>query len=92
MEFIEEAVGHFTVAVLSSRSHQSNGIVAMQTWMRLQLHKSLGPTRAEEVYCQIQWPTEKPPATVTIDDRAMTFTGIWPAIETIKNFKPWNKS
>lgn len=91
MEFVEEAVNHFTVAILSSRSHQSNGIVAMQTWMRLQLHKALGPDRAEATYVQIQWPTEKPPAVVTIDDRALTFIGIWPSIEAIRNFKPWNK-
>lgn len=33
----------------------------------------------------------KPPAFVTIDDRAIMFTGEWPSVETIKSFKPWNK-
>lgn len=37
------------------------------------------------------FPTERPPATITIDDRAITFTGEWPDMETLINFKPWNK-
>lgn len=39
----------------------------------------------------IQWPIFKPPAKVTIDDRALTFTGVWPAIGVLNKFKPWNK-
>lgn len=39
---------------------------------------------------EIQWPLHKPPAMVTIDDRAITFTGEWPALEYLKAFKPWN--
>lgn len=38
----------------------------------------------------ISFPTEKPPAFVGIDDRILTFKGQWPAIEELKNFKPWN--
>ncbi|OXS92673.1 hypothetical protein [Pandoraea apista] len=40
---------------------------------------------------RIKWPTHKPPALVTIDDRALTFDGHWPSIEDLKQFKPWNK-
>lgn len=39
----------------------------------------------------IKWPWFKPPATVTLDDRALTFTGAWPTLESIATFKPWNK-
>lgn len=39
----------------------------------------------------IKWPLHKPPAQVTIDDRALTFTGEWPSIWSLENFKPWNK-
>lgn len=46
---------------------------------------------ASLVVRQIQWPKHKPPAILTIDDRAMTFTGEWPSISDIKGFKPWNK-
>jgi hypothetical protein len=33
---------------------------------------------------------EKPPAFVGIDDRVLTFKGVWPTVEEIQNFKPWN--
>jgi hypothetical protein len=28
---------------------------------------------------------------VGIDDRVLTFEGKFPSVETLKNFKPWNK-
>lgn len=46
----------------------------------------------DKIICRIKWPTHKPPATVTIDDRALTFTGQWPALADLKRFKPWNKA
>jgi len=47
---------------------------------------------AKLVVDEIKWPWFKPPAKVTLDDRALTFTGTWPAIETLDAFKPWNKA
>lgn len=46
---------------------------------------------ADEIIKRIKWPTHKPPATLTIDDRALQFDGTWPAYSEIKAFKPWNK-
>lgn len=40
---------------------------------------------------RISWPWFKPPALITIDDRALTFDGTWPSIATLKAFQPWNK-
>ena len=37
------------------------------------------------------FPTEKPSAFITIDDRALTFQGTFPTFAEINNFKPWNK-
>lgn len=39
----------------------------------------------------IRWPTEKPPAFLTIDDRVIQFNGRWPSLDEIAAFKPWNK-
>ena len=39
----------------------------------------------------VKWPTRKPAAIYTIDDRAHQFTGEWPTLESIASFKPWNK-
>jgi hypothetical protein len=46
---------------------------------------------ADDVIREIRWPWFKPPALVTIDDRALTFSGSWPSLEQIAAFKPWNK-
>lgn len=45
---------------------------------------------ADRVIGEIQWPLHKPPAMVTIDDRAITFTGAWPELAALRSFKPWN--
>lgn len=39
----------------------------------------------------IDFPNHKPAAKVSIDDRSLTFTGIWPDLDTLRSFKPWNK-
>lgn len=39
----------------------------------------------------VQFPLWKPPAHVTIDDRAITFRGVWPEIEELQRFVPWHK-
>jgi hypothetical protein len=90
LEFIIEAVNHFTVSIYSSRSGQWGGIAAMQNFLITNLQQLMGDD-AQAVFDQIQWPKEKPPAFLTIDDRAVTFTGVWPEVEALKEFKPWNK-
>lgn len=47
---------------------------------------------ADKVIKEIKWPWFKPPAHVTLDDRAVTFTGSWPALSDLYTFKPWNKA
>ena len=92
--FLYEAIWHFDVCIYSSRSHQDGGIEAMEAWL----------VHHEAVWCAAQllaprtslllnitFPTEKPAAFLTIDDRAMLFTGYWPTMETLLKFKPWNK-
>ena len=38
---------------------------------------------------QVRWPLAKPPAFVSLDDRAIRFTGEWPGMEELNRFKPW---
>lgn len=44
---------------------------------------------ANRVIWEIKWPLFKPPALVTLDDRAITFTGTWPTFAELKAFRPW---
>ncbi|MFW5957773.1 MAG: hypothetical protein ACOCQ0_01330 [Desulfosalsimonas sp.] len=80
----ELAEGDWEVHIFSSRSHQFGGRRAMKKWM---LHHGFFPLYMEV----IRWPARKPPAAVTIDDRALTFTGRFPYPDEIVNFHPWNK-
>lgn len=99
MAFIERALNHFRVAIYSSRSGQPGGIDAMKQWMLGNLGNYLATTygvpegvgAVAMVNDFIEWPTEKPAAMITIDDRALTFDGTWPDIEALKAFQPWNK-
>lgn len=87
LEFLKEASEHFHIYIHSSRSHQPGGICAMQLWLSVKLEEAglMGDWAKAIIF-----PTEKPPAKVTIDDRALTFTGVWPTINDLKDFKPWN--
>ena len=95
MKFLAEAVEHFEVCIFSSRTHQSGGLEAMQNW--LWFHATGTVYNPEETCCvpvwllKIKWPETKPAAMIYIDDRALTFTGIWPAMSQLLSFKPWNK-
>lgn len=93
MQFLWDATEQFRVCIFSSRSNQPGGRAAMQTWLRQHFMKFWGThaVQADDKLADIEWPTEKPPAMVTIDDRALTFTGKFPTIEQLMAFQPWNK-
>ncbi len=88
IDFISRALEHFKVMIFSSRSGHPDGIYAMRKWLRRYWLEAGFPGDRE---MEIEWPKEKPAAFITIDDRALTFDGTWPEIETLKAFKPWNK-
>ena len=91
----------FNLHIYSARSGQSGGIDAMREWLARAIYSAWcaegydpadSMRRATDtVYVHIQWPTEKPPALVTLDDRAITFTGRWPTVGELREFQPWNK-
>ncbi len=83
-EFIQKALNHYRVAVFSSRSKTEAGRAAMRTWMAHWSERAVWVDK-------IEWPDHKPSATLLIDDRAITFTGVWPSMEELRDFKPWNK-
>lgn len=73
----------FTVVIFSSRNHQPGGVEAIQRWL-------LRWGCPEHVVLkELSYPTEKPPAHVTIDDRAWQFTGLFPEPDAVANFRPW---
>ena len=91
IQFLKDSLVDFEVQIFSSRSHQKGGIPAMQQWLKECLFETFEFWEAKRVFAGIGWPTNKPPAMVTIDDRAIRFTGKWPSVESLLEFKPWNK-
>lgn len=89
--------------IYSSRSKDPVGVAAMQQWLRDHLAEMLfqhpqsclrmqdAHVRADRIVRRIKFPTQKPPAHITIDDRAWCFNGIFPSTDTILAFKPWNR-
>ena len=97
MRFLYDAAEHFDIAVFSSRSHQEGGVAAMQDWIWLHFDHwaelgSKSPAQARaRLRSRLSFPTAKPPAAISLDDRAWQFNGQWPAIRDLLAFKPWNK-
>ena len=46
---------------------------------------------ADKLVKRLEFPRHKPAALVSIDDRALHFTGIFPEISYLQEFVPWNK-
>ena len=84
--------GNYEVHIYSSRSKDVEGIKAMQTWLLEWLEaEQLGENAAIAIVDDLHFPTQKPPAYLTIDDRAICFRGTFPSLQELDNFTPWNK-
>jgi hypothetical protein len=81
-EWALAAEKYFRLVVYSSRS--KNGVDAMHDWL---------VARGWPDAVKLEFASEKPPAFLTIDDRAITFKGVWniPALDpaALRDFKPW---
>ena len=84
IKWLTEAVERFDVCIFSSRSGQDGGIAAMREYL---LEHGL----SQEVMELLKFPTAKPAAIMTIDDRAFCFKGAFPPLNWIESFKPWNR-
>ena len=89
--FMLGALNHFDVVIFSSRSNQPGGTPAMQKWLREHAGAAWYESPAGPGLEDVRFATEKPSAMITLDDRALTFDGTWPAVEDLKAFQPWNK-
>jgi hypothetical protein len=84
IDFLRRAGEFWDVQIYSSRSKDVGGIDAMQLWL---LKHGWKP----ETDPPLSFPTQKPAAFLTIDDRALTFEGKFWDPKDLLAFKPWNK-
>ena len=73
------------VAIYSSRSKHEAGVFAMRGWLRE--HGTPFGVNVDTLL----FPTEKPSAFLTIDDRAICFKGTFPTISEIHDFRTWTQ-
>lgn len=74
------------VQIYSSRSKSWRGRRAMKKWLiKHGLHYGY---ISENI---LKFPIKKPAAFLTIDDRAICFSGTFPTTKEMMSFKPWNK-
>jgi hypothetical protein len=92
-EFLEQATEHFDIQIYSSRSKDTEGLNAMAVWFITERKKwrEQGGRSPVGAHLNFKFPTEKPAAFLTIDDRCICFNGAWPNPEQMLQFKPWNK-
>ena len=95
-EWAERAAQSFKLVIYSSRSKDEAGLNAMLAWMVEQRRqwRDRGGMHWTTDPLTFEFASEKPPAFVTIDDRAIQFRGDWYQAElspeALLKFKPWN--
>lgn len=101
IEFLWEAMDHFTVVIVSSRlnsaKRRDTAFGAIIDWLN-RYGLIFAPVLVIDWPEEPDWPegslvlsVVRPPSVITIDDRALTFDGTWPDVATLKVFRPWNK-
>ena len=92
-EWAEEAAKLFKLVIYSSRSKTDEGVIEMGLWLhdqRAAWRKAGGKSGDDPL--TFEYANEKPPAFLTIDDRAIQFRGDWSELlpAQLRAFKPWN--
>jgi len=72
----------FKPVIYSSRSDEEAGVEAMRAWF-----VEHGFTRIDE----LEFPTQKPPAWLTVEDRCFLFDGVFPSLRLMAESRPWNR-
>jgi hypothetical protein len=94
-EWLDRCTSWFHVNIYSSRSSDPEAILAMKEWF---LHHGTilwTRTTAETFVGKLFFPSKKPAAFLTVDDRCIRFEGDfsepWMDPKVLLDFKPWNK-
>lgn len=94
-DWAEKAINHFKLEIFSTRSDSHKTITPMRDWLAVNLWSwKLDHPDSVLTINDFEFPIHKPKASITIDDRAITFKGDWndPDLQPdkLKEFQPWN--
>lgn len=79
----------YEVHIVSSRLHQEGGMDATRQAICGWLLDVFGEEKAGLIMRNVYFSIHRPPAILTIDDRAWLFRGRWPTVDEIRLFRPW---
>lgn len=87
-EWASMATLSYDLQIFSARSSAPGGIEAMAAWLHDNRPRS-GMVR----HLEFSFPTAKPSAFLTIDDRCICFDGDWQKLtpDVLEKFTPWNR-
>jgi hypothetical protein len=98
-EWAEQAQKYFRLVIYSSRSKDVDGIELMAAWLGNEIGKPVvrqkdhgNPNTVVTVGGVLfEFAHQKPPAFLTIDDRAVQFKGTWGELDPrkLREFRPW---
>jgi hypothetical protein len=89
--FMTRLLDHgYRVAIFSSRGRYFGGRRAMRAWLKEHAGNMFYDCPAGSGLDRVEFPRHKPPAHLSIDDRAITFAGDFPDLEEVAEFKPWH--
>lgn len=90
-----QAQEHFKLVIYSSRSKTPEGIQAMSDWLMAKMAKWREDGGFYTKALLFEFADSKPPAFITIDDRAVWFNGNWalPVWQprSLLEFRTWNQ-
>lgn len=85
LNFIREAIHKYDVVIFSVRAKNRASRKAIYRWFR-------DHGLEKRVLDQLEITSDKPKATIYIDDRGWRFEGEFPSLELIRKLKPWNRT
>lgn len=93
IEWLLRMMTRYEVAIYSSRSKEEAGLNAMKEaltkWAR---DDGMMAGTAAAFVSALVFPTQKPAAWLTIDDRCICFNGTFPTLEEVDQFQPWYRT
>jgi hypothetical protein len=89
-EWANKAQDMFRLVIYSSRSKEADTLAEMKLWLEQRAAEWCDENNVLPI--NFEYAAQKPPAFLTIDDRAVCFTGDWSQLDphTLIKFKPWN--
>ncbi len=92
IKWLAKMAEKYELCIFSTRSATTEGREAMRKAIaRWVFESDLSDEKAAHLMGTLKFPKSKPSAWLTLDDRALTFTGVFPGEEQIESFRPWYK-